>query len=92
MLRAVDLDLDVIKMSPERLADALEWMAGPGETFVDDEDEFAEHQVAYNYPPGVIESARASCDEALAEVSAGLAPYDGAHLRWLDELGRLSPS
>ena len=92
VLRAVDLDLDVIKMSPEHLSDPLEWMAGPGETFVNDEDEFAEHRVAYNYPEGVVTAAQASCDELKAAVRAGVAPYDGTHQRWLDELTRLSAS
>jgi predicted RNA-binding protein associated with RNAse of E/G family len=96
VLRAVDLDLDVIRMSsvpptstrsaPQNLA------AGPGETFVDDEDEFAEHQVAYGYPDDVVATARASCEEVLAAVRAGLAPYDGTHRRWLAELTRLAVS
>ena len=97
VLRAVDLDLDVIRMSatpptstrsaPQNLS------AGPGETFVDDEDEFAEHQVAFGYPAEVVGAAQASCDELVAAVRAGLPPYDGAHRRWLDELTRLtSPS
>ena len=90
VLRAVDLDLDVIRMSseprtfhgsaPQNLA------AGPGEAFVDDEDEFAEHQVAYGYPDDVVATARASCEEVLAAVRAGLPPYDGTHRRWLDLL------
>ncbi len=89
VLRAVDLDLDVIRMSPDHLADPLEWMAGPGETFVDDEDEFAEHQVALDYPERVIAAARASCDELEVAVRERVAPYDGSHQRWLEELARL---
>ena len=94
VLRAVDLDLDVIRMSatpptstrsaPQNLS------AGPGETFVDDEDEFAEHQVAFGYPADVVERAQASCDAVLADVRAGRAPYDGTHQRWLQELSRLT--
>jgi hypothetical protein len=94
VLRAVDLDLDVIRMSPEppRLTGSFpqNMAAGPGEVFVDDEDEFAEHQVAFGYPAHVIEAARASCDELLAAVRAGLAPYDGTHLPWLERLSRLT--
>ncbi len=75
VLRAVDLDLDVIRL-PEQLppAETLPWEtapAGPGEVFVDDEDEFAEHQVAYGYPAEVIAAAQASCDQVLAAVRAG---------------------
>ena len=40
-------------------------------------------------PADVVETARASCDEVLAAVRAGAAPYDGAHARWLAELDRL---
>ena len=63
---------------------------GPGEVFVDDEDEFAEHQVAFGYPAHVIEAAQASCDELLAAVRAGLPPYDGTHERWFVEPSRLT--
>jgi hypothetical protein len=59
---------------------------------VDDEDEFAEHQVAYGYPADVIDAARASCDEVLTAVRAGLPPYDGTHRRWLAELDRICGS
>lgn len=96
VLRAVDLDLDVIRMSPEppRLTGSAPQnvAAGPGEVFVDDEDEFAEHQVAFGYPADVIEAARASCAALVADVRAGTAPYDGTHRRWLEVLSRLTAS
>ena len=96
VLRAVDLDLDVIRMSSEppvsRRSAPQNLSAGPGEIFVDDEDEFAEHQVAFGYPAEVIEAAQASCDEVLAAVRAGEAPYDGTHERWFTELSRLTAS
>jgi hypothetical protein len=89
-----DLYVDVIRLpDPLHPVDTSPWdvpPAGPGETFVDDEDEFAEHQVTYGYPADVIASARASCDEVLAAVRGGVAPYDGTHQRWLDELAALS--
>ncbi|MCF6376488.1 DUF402 domain-containing protein [Nocardioides KLBMP 9356] len=92
VMRAVDLDLDVIRMSdplPEVVYHAAE-EAGrvAGEVFVDDEDEFAEHQVALGYPADVVEQAQASCDAVLADVRAGRAPYDGTAQRWLSELAR----
>ncbi|GAB3022827.1 hypothetical protein GCM10011376_28530 [Nocardioides flavus (ex Wang et al. 2016)] len=96
VLRAVDLDLDVIRMSPEPptfVGSAPQnRAAGPGEVFVDDEDEFAEHQVAFGYPADIVGSAQASCDELVRAVRAGLAPYDGTHQRWLAELSRLTAS
>ncbi|CAN5284428.1 hypothetical protein BH09ACT12_BH09ACT12_25900 [soil metagenome] len=64
-VHAVDLDLDVIRTAE-------------GRVFVDDEDEFAEHQVGYGYPSEVIGLAEGSCAWVLDAVSAGLAPFDGA--------------
>lgn len=52
-LHWVDLDLDLMDTRDRGL-------------FVDDEDEFAEHQVRMSYPPEVIERARAALDELLA--------------------------
>ena len=63
-----------------------------GEIFVDDEDEFAEHQVAYGYPADVVEQAQAELRRGPRGVRAGRAPYDGTHQRWLDELSRLTTS
>jgi len=96
VLRMVDLDLDVIRMSeplPEVVhAAAQEAGRTAGEIFVDDEDEFAEHQVLYGYPAEVVATAQASCDALLPAVRAGLPPYDGSHARWLGELSRLTTS
>ena len=93
VLRAVDLDLDVIRFSSESDAPRPpRGTAEPGAAFVDDEDEFAEHQVAYGYPDDVVAAAQASCDAVLAAVRAELPPYDGTHRRWLDELSRLRSS
>ena len=91
VLRAVDLDLDVIRMAttlPETLPSGR--LAEAGEVFVDDEDEFAEHQLAFGYPAEVVEAAQASCAAVLEAVRAGRAPYDGTHRRWLAELSRLT--
>src|SRR3954447_16312025 len=48
-VRAVDLDLDVIR-------------GRDGDVEVDDEDEFAEHTVAFGYPPEIVALAEASRD------------------------------
>jgi hypothetical protein len=94
VLRAVDLDLDVIRMRdplPASVyAEAEKAGRVAGEVFVDDEDEFAEHQVAYGYPADVVAQAQASCDAVLADVRAGRTPYDGTAQRWLDLLAELS--
>lgn len=69
-LHAVDLDLDVI--------------CGPtGRVWVDDEDEFADHRVRFEYPEELVAAALASCVEVEAAVTAGRAPYDGAATAWL---------
>jgi uncharacterized protein len=77
VVNAIDLDLDVVRLSD-------------GEVFVDDEDEFAEHQVTLGYPAEVIAAARASCDRVHALVDGGRAPYDGSHAVWLERLADVS--
>ncbi|GIH92225.1 DUF402 domain-containing protein [Planobispora siamensis] len=65
----VDLDLDVI-----RLRD--------GRVFLDDEDEFEEHQVRYAYPPHVVSSARAAAEHLLQAVATRAEPF-AASPGWL---------
>lgn len=78
-LRAVDLDLDVIRRQD-------------GSVYVDDEDEFAEHQVAFGYPPDVVALAESSCREVRAAVEAREAPYDDlAPAVWVERLGATTP-
>ena len=93
VLRAVDLDLDVIRMSdppPAGIDGTPEAEHPAGEIWIDDEDEFAEHQVAYGYPADVIAAAQSSCDAVFAAVSAGVAPYDGSAGAWFDRLAELT--
>lgn len=73
VLRAVDLDLDVV--------------CGPtGRIWIDDEDEFAEHRVQLDYPDAISRLAMTSCDRVQAAMQAGLAPYDGTAAAWLGRL------
>lgn len=67
----VDLDLDVLRKR------------GAAVPLLVDEDEFAEHQVRYGYPPEVIAAARESAQWLMAAVGAGAGPFGGAHERWL---------
>ncbi len=70
--RAVDLDLDVIRLAE-------------GRTWVDDEDEFAEHQVSLGYPPEVVTLAEESCAWVHQAVLQDRAPFDAATTRpWFD--------
>lgn len=77
-VRCIDLDLDVIRETDGRI-------------WVDDEDEFAEHQVTLGYPPEIIASARRSCEEVFAAMSAGQGPFDGAAGRWIEKLRQSKP-
>ncbi|MGX6604273.1 DUF402 domain-containing protein [Micromonosporaceae bacterium Da 78-11] len=61
-VEAVDLDLDVVLLRD-------------GTVEVLDEDEFAEHQVRYGYPPDVITQARVTTDELVALITAGIEPF-----------------
>jgi hypothetical protein len=92
VLRAIDLDLDVIRMA-DPAADRPPppgVTAGPGEVFVDDEDEFVEHRVAFGYPPEVVAAAETACAGVRRRVLAGEAPFDTATARrWLDRLAGL---
>lgn len=72
-LRAIDLDLDVIR-------------GRTGRVWVDDEDEFAEHRVSLDYPAPLVADALASCVRIEAALLAGEPPFDGSHLAWLDVL------
>jgi uncharacterized protein len=66
----VDLDLDVV-------------LTGDGHLFVDDEDEFAEHQVTLGYPAEVTALAERWCDRVLAAVADGDEPFASVGHEWL---------
>jgi protein associated with RNAse G/E len=74
---AVDLDLDVVRR----------W---DGSVFVDDEDEFREHQRTLGYPPEVISAAQASCEHLVPAVTNHLPPFDDTSAGWLDVLAGLA--
>jgi protein associated with RNAse G/E len=67
----IDLDLDVLRTRGQDAARLV------------DEDEFAEHQVRYGYPPDVIEAAHTSAQAVLSAIAERSGPFDGAHERWL---------
>ncbi|MEW9532253.1 DUF402 domain-containing protein [Microbispora sp. NPDC049125] len=66
----VDLDLDVLRFRD-------------GRVHLDDEDEFAEHQVRYAYPEDVISRAERSAAWLIDAVGRGAGPFNGAHGPWL---------
>lgn len=82
---AIDLDLDVLAEEPGSAR-----ARRRGETYIDDEDEFAEHSARYGYPASVVAQVRADADALLAAVRAGTPPYDGATAqRWFAALDSL---
>ncbi|AKU18863.1 hypothetical protein VV02_12175 [Luteipulveratus mongoliensis] len=74
----VDMDLDVIRRTN-------------GEVFVDDEDEFAEHQVRYGYPADVIAQSEADCARVLKMVQTRAEPFGEVCGRWLETYGSRTP-
>ncbi len=69
----VDLDLDVI-------------VTRDGDLLLDDEDEFAEHQVSLGYPQGIVQLARDSAEELMAAARDGREPFGAAAADWLARL------
>ncbi|RYU11011.1 DUF402 domain-containing protein [Nocardioides iriomotensis] len=70
----VDLDLDVVR-------------GRSGRVWVDDEDEFADHRVRYDYPDEVVALATASLDRVHVAVRAGTGAFDPTLGRtWLSRL------
>ena len=68
----VDLDLDVIRLRADQ------------RILLDDEDEFAEHQVRYRYPADVISNAEAAAAWLLDAVSAKAEPFGAVFRGWLE--------
>lgn len=74
VIRAVDVDLDVVRWRADQRVEVL------------DEDEFALHQVALGYPPPVIEQARATTDWLVEAISARTEPFGRVGEGWLSRL------
>ena len=76
-VRAVDLDLDVVR-----------WRDGRVEVL--DEDEFAEHQVQLGYPAELISQARQTCDWLVEAVSSRTEPFGQVGAGWLARARQLA--
>ena len=70
----IDLDLDVAL----KLDGAVEVL---------DEDEFLDHQTRFEYPPELIEQARAATNRAVELLEADVEPFGIASHRWLAAVG-----
>lgn len=66
----VDLDLDVVERRNGRI-------------YVDDEDEFADHQVEFAYPPELVTSAEAEARRMLVLVETQAEPFATVAEAWL---------
>jgi hypothetical protein len=67
----VDLDLDVLRFRADR------------SVLVVDQDEFAEHQIRYAYPPDIIAAAEKSADWLHAALGDGTEPFATEYRTWL---------
>jgi protein associated with RNAse G/E len=67
----VDLDLDVARNRDD------------GSVHLLDEDEFAEHQVKYGYPPEVIANATAAASWLQQTIISGAEPFATVHRKWM---------
>ncbi|HEY9565052.1 MAG TPA: DUF402 domain-containing protein [Nocardioides sp.] len=76
-IRAIDLDLDVVR-------------GFSGRVWIDDEDEFAEHRIAFDYPAATVDLALANCEAVHRAVRDHAAPYDeSTPARWAEVLATL---
>lgn len=66
----IDLDLDVIK-------------SFSGEVFIDDEDEFADHQVLFDYPADVVHSAERTTEWLFHHIRRLDEPFDEVAEHWM---------
>ena len=73
VLRAIDLDLDVIR-------------AEDGSVYLDDEDEFEAHTRDFAYPARLVTAAREAADAVRSMIENGEAPFDGSHRAWLAKI------
>src|SRR5690606_13389881 len=74
-----DLDLDVIR----------HW---DGTVVIDDADEFADHQVAYAYPAGVVGAAEAACAAVAAAARSPAGALRGVAGQWARERRGAGPA
>ncbi|MGO2081577.1 MAG: DUF402 domain-containing protein [Glutamicibacter arilaitensis] len=76
-VNSIDLDLDVIRSRSQG-------------TFLDDEDEFAEHSVSMGYPQKLQASIRETSEELLESVAQNAAPFNHSHRElWLAKVADL---
>jgi protein associated with RNAse G/E len=76
-INSIDLDLDVIRSRSKG-------------TFLDDEDEFAEHALSMGYPQKLQDSVRDTSEQLLESVAENSSPFNHAHRElWLAKVAGL---
>jgi len=78
LVTMVDMDLDVVRRRSD------------GTVFLDDEDEFVEHQAKFGYPTDLIDATSKAAAELMELVSARAEPFGTACNEWVDALRDLS--
>ncbi len=73
-VQVIDLDLDVRRRRDSTVVELL------------DEDEFAEHSVAFGYPPEVVKQAWAAAEFLQDAVGGGREPFAGGFHAWLAQV------
>lgn len=58
------------------------WRADTGEVILDDEDEFALHQVRFGYPPDLIAQVWRSSEVVRDMIARRIPPFDGSLHAW----------
>lgn len=71
VIAAIDMDLDVV-------------LGADGRSWIEDEDEFAEHTDRYGYPDDVVRRMQSTADEVLAAIRNRSEPFGTAWHRWVD--------
>lgn len=87
----IDMDLDVVRRDPSgpyRDRDGV--LRQPGDVYIEDQDEWDEHRVAYGYPPHVVERLEQVAVDLETAVRAEHAPFDAATAHaWLARFDEL---
>ena len=73
-ITVIDLDIDVVRYRADRRVE------------VEDEDEFAEHRSAMNYPPEVVEGALRGAAELRTRLAGDHEPFAGQYRKWLAQV------
>lgn len=73
VVATVDMDLDVV-----RTIDGRSW--------IEDQDEFAEHTSSLGYPADLVASSSAAATRLLAAVRAEAEPFASTWTRWIEQL------